>query len=195
MNDLFLLLKTAKAALILFTASFFISCLMVACLYHYRAQKQQDILQISRQLSVMRDGNNQLRLDLEMTGRFSEKFLQLQHLGFIGEADRSSWVQRLEDIYRDTHLPATLHYALLPPQLISARPGDYRNGVLHHDLTLELSGINDEEFLDFMASLAANWQALYLVQGCQISRESEAGLQIRCTLQLYSLPEKAGGNT
>ena len=195
MNNLFLLLKTAKTALILSTASLFVSCLIVAGLYHYRAQKQRDILQISRQLSVMRDGNNQLRLDLEMTDRFSEKFRQLQHLGFIGEADRNGWVQHLEDIYRDTHLPATLRYALLPPQLLIARPGNYRNGVLQHELTLELSGINDEEFLDFMARLAADWQAPYLVQGCQISRESEAGLQIKCNLQLYSLPEKAGGNT
>ncbi len=195
MNDLFLLLKTARAALILFTASLVVSCLLVAGLYHYRAQKQREILQVSRQLSIMRDDIHQLRLDLEMMDRFSEKFRQLQHIGFIGEADRSSWMQRLEDIYRDMNLPANLHYALLPPQLISAKPGNYRNGVLHHELTLELSGINDEEFLDFMTSLAADWQAPYLVQGCQISRESEPSLQIKCTLQLYSLPEKAGGST
>ncbi len=195
MNNFFLLLKTAKTALILFAVSLAVSCLLMAGIYSYRAQKQRAILQISRQLSIMRDGNNQLRLDLEMMGRFSEKFRQLQHIGFIGEADRNRWIQRLEDIYRDMHLPATLRYTLLPPQLINAKPGDYRNGVLLHELTLELSGINDEEFLDFMASLAANWQAPYLVQGCQISRESESGLQIKCILQLYSLPEKAGENT
>lgn len=199
MNDFFLLLKTSKAALILFTASLVFSCLLVAGLHSYRAKKQRHILQVSRQLSIMRDDNNQLRLDLEMIDRFAEKYRQLQHLGFIGEADRSGWMQRLEDIYRGTRLPATLRYALMPAQLINAKPapGNYRNGVLQHELTLELSGINDEEFLNFMARLAANWQVPYLVQGCQISRESEVkpGLQIKCTLQLYSLPQKTGGRT
>lgn len=192
MNDFFLLLKTSKAALILFTASVVVSCLLVAGLHSYRAQKQRHILQVSRQLSIMRDDSNQLRLDLEMTDRFAEKYRQLQHLGFIGEADRSGWMQRLEDIYRGTRLPSTLRYTLLPAQLINAKPGNYRNGVLQHELTLELSNINDAEFLDFMARLAANWQVPYLVQGCQISRESEVkpGLQIKCTLELYSLPQK-----
>ncbi len=199
MNDFFLLLKSAKAALILLTASVVVSCLIVAGLHSYRSQRQQHILQVSRQLSSMRDDNNRLRHDLEMTDNLAEKYRQLQQLGFVGEADRSGWIQRLEDIYRDTRLPATLRYALLPPQLINTKPApdNYRNNVLQHELTLELSGVNDEEFLDFMAMLASHWQAPYLVQGCQISRESEVmpGLQIRCTLELYSLPEKTGGRT
>lgn len=199
MNDLMKLIRPAKTALVLLAASVIASCLLIASLHHDLAKKQQRILQTRRALSVLRDEADQLKRDLETTDRLAGRYRQLQQQGFIGAADRSGWVQRLEDIYRDTRLPAPLRYALSAPQPINARPVSestaYRNNVLQHELTLELSGINDEEFLDFMAKLSANWQAPYLVQGCQISREPEvmSGLQIKCTLQLYSLPERSKG--
>lgn len=199
MNDLMKLIRPAKTALVLLAVSVIASCLLIASLHHDLAKMQQRIRMTRRALSVLRDGADQLKRDLETTDKLSGKYRQLQQQGFIGAADRSGWVQRLEDIYRDTRLPAPLRYALSAPQPINARPVSgsmaYRNNVLQHELTLELSGINDEEFLGFMAKLSANWQAPYLVQGCQISREPGvmSGLQIKCTLQLYSLPERSKG--
>jgi hypothetical protein len=199
MNAYEVVLKPARGALILFALSVIIAIVVVAGLARYRAAKEQAILQTEQQLNATRDNITKLTSDLDTINRLAEKYRKLTRLGLVGEADRDGWVQRLETLYRDTRLPPTLRYTLAPPQLINPQPVSpdapsvYLNNVTHHDLALELSGIHDGEFLDFMDKLSADWKAPYRVDTCQISREAEVltGLQIRCTVQLYSLPGKA----
>ncbi len=190
MNNFLSLLKSAKVSLLWFAATFAISCFLIASLHGYRVQEQIDIQKKGLQLSAIRAANNQRGLDLEMMQQKAGEYLLLQRIGFIGEADRNGWIERLENIYSDTNLPATLHYALAPPKSFNAGPGSFLNGIQHHDLTLEVSGIDDEEFLNFMDRLSANWQVPYLVRGCQISREPEARLRVKCDMQIYNLPVK-----
>ncbi len=200
MNAYGVVLKPAKVALILFALSVAAAFIVVIGLAHYRTTKQQTILQTEQQLAATRENIHKLTFDLDTINRLAGKYRKLNQLGFIGEPDRDSWVARLEAIYRNTRLPPTLRYTLAPPQLLNpqAVPADaptaYLNNVLYHDLAIELSGIHDGEFLDFMAKLASDWKTPYRVETCQISREAEVltGLQIRCTVQLYSLPGKAG---
>lgn len=190
------LLKQVKAALIIFSLSLIATVSVIAVLIIHKTQEQQDIQKIKKQLIDVRQNIAKFTLDLKTAEQSAEQYRRLNQLGFIGDADRNGWVQRLDSIYRDTHLPPTLRYTLAPPSLINSRPASaddtaaYLNNVLHHDLTFELSNINDQEFLDFMKKLTADWHAPYRVEACQISREADSGLQIKCTLQLYSLPAK-----
>ena len=56
-----------------------------------------------------------------------------------------------------------------------------------HDLDIELSGLHEGEFLAFLEALRAKWQAPFRLEACTMTRET-AGLTIRCTLRLFSLP-------
>ncbi|MDO8351250.1 MAG: hypothetical protein Q7S94_08885 [Gallionella sp.] len=198
MNAYAVVLKPAKVTLILFALSVAIAFAAIAGLARYRTEKEQTILKTEQQLLETRANIKKLSSDLESINRLAQKYQQLTRLGLIGEPDRDGWVQRLESIYRDSRLPPTLRYTLAPPQLLNQQPVPadaptaYQNNVLHHDLALELSAIHDGEFLDFIARLDTDWRSPYRVETCQITREAEViiGLQIRCTVELYSLPEK-----
>lgn len=202
MNAYAVVLKPAKVSLILFSLSVAIAFAAVAGLARYRAEKEQAILRTEQQLLDTRENIKKLSTDLDSINRLAQKYRQLTRLGLIGEPDRDGWVQRLEAIYRDSRLPPTLSYTLAPPQLLNPQPVPadaptaYLNNVLHHDLALELSAIHDGEFLDFIARLDTDWLSPYRVETCQITREAEVitGLQIRCTLQIYSLPGKQANN-
>lgn len=200
MNAYAVVLKPARVALVLFALSVLIAFAIVAGLAEYRTEKEQTIKQTDQQLAATREEIRKLTFDLDSINRLAAKYKQLTQLGFIGEADRDGWVQRLEAIYRDTHLPPTLRYTLAPPQLLNPQavaadaPTAYKNNVSHHDLGLELTGIHEGELLDLMDKLSTDWRAPYRVETCQIVRgeasEPIAGLQIKCTVQLYSLPGK-----
>ncbi len=193
MSDLLTLLKASRFALIALAASVATSCLLIVVLHGYNGKRQGQIEKTKNRLTAMRTEDERSRLDLGMAGKLKGQYHRLAHLGFIGEPDRNDWMQRLEDIYRTTRLPADLRYTFLPARTVDEKSGNYR--ILHHELTIELSGIDDLEFLDFMERLSAEWQVPYLIQGCQITREQETGLQIRCTLQLYSMSVKAKDGT
>lgn len=201
MNAYAVVLKPAKAALILFASSVLLAVAVVAGIAHYRTVQELSIKQTEQQLTATRDNIRALTFDVESINRLAAKYRQISQLGFIGEPGRDAWVQRLESIYRDTRLPPTMRYTLAPPQLLNPQPVPndtptaYQNNVLHHDLSLELSGIHEGEFLDFLARLNSDWRVPYRVEACQISRgaasEPITGLQIKCMVQLYSLPVPA----
>ncbi|MDX8378650.1 MAG: hypothetical protein R8K48_01180 [Gallionella sp.] len=192
------MLKSAKIALILLALTIMLALIVVIGLAKYHTEKKQSLWQAEQQLASTRENIRKLTFDLNTINKLTKKYRRLSQIGFIGEPNRDSWVQGLEAIYRDTHLPPTLRYSLAPAQLFNPQaqpkhtPSAYLNNVLHHDLALELSGIHAGEFLDFMARLNLDWQAPYRVNTCRITRKDEvrAGLQINCTVQLYSLPDK-----
>lgn len=196
MNAYAVVLKPARLALMLFGLSMLAAFIVVAGLAHYRAEKELSILKTEKLLEQTRENVSKLTSDLDTVNRLAAKYRQLSLTGFVGEPDRDGWVQRLESIYRDTRLPPTLRYTLAPPQLLNPQPVPadapiaHQNNVTHHDLSLELSGIHEEELIDFIGKLGTDWRAPYRVDNCQIAREAQviAGLQIKCTVQLYSLP-------
>lgn len=196
MNAYAILLKPARVALVVFALSIAMALAAVVGLAYYRGKEEQTILKVAQQLTYTKETIRALTFDLDSINRLATKYRRLTQLGFIGEADRDGWVARLEAAYRDTHLPPTLRYTLAPPQLLNQAtlpadaPTAYQNNILHHDLELELSGIHEGEFLDFMDRLDTDWRAPYRVDTCQMARGEAviAGLQIKCTIQLYSLP-------
>ena len=200
MNDYGVVFKPARVILILLVLSILMAFLLVSGLAKLRTDKEHSLLQTEKQLADAREGIRKLTFDLDTIHRLAAKYHFLTQKGFIGEPDRDKWVQALESIFRDTRLPPTLRYTLSPPQLVNQQavpdeaPTAYQNKVFHHDLNFELSGIHEGEFLDFMDKLNADWRTPYRVDTCQFARgdvnEPIAGLQIKCTVQLYSLPGK-----
>lgn len=201
MNRYAVVLKPAKADLILFVLSVIIAVVAVLGLAKLRSDKELLISQTEQQLNNTRDTIKRLTYDLDSINRLAAKYQQLSRSGFIGTADRDGWVLRLESLYRDTRLPPTLRYTLAPPQLLnpqpvaSEAPTAYQNNVSRHDLNLELSGLHEQELIDFIDKLSKDWRAPYRIETCQIARgeasEPIAGLQIKCNLELFSLPEKS----
>ncbi len=197
MNAYSVVLKPARIALILFALSVIIAIAVIVGLNRYRISQEQMLMQTEQQLTETRDNIKKLTYDLDSINQLAERYQRLSRLGFVGKPDRDAWVENLKIFYRDTRLPPTLRYTLAPPQLMNPQvlPADdpmaHRNNVLQHDLALELTSIHDGEFLDFMDKLGSDWSVPYRVETCQIARDSEptTGLQIRCTLQIYSLPE------
>lgn len=198
MNAYAILLKPARVALVVFALSIAMALAAVVGLAHYRGKEEQAILKTAQQLTYTRETIRALTFDLDSINRLAARYRRLSQLGFIGEADRDGWVARLEAAYRDTRLPPTLRYTLAPPQLLNQTtlpadaPAAYQNNILHHDLELELSGIHEGEFLDFIDRLNTDWRAPYRVDTCQMARDEAVttGLQIKCTVQMYSLPGK-----
>lgn len=192
-------LKPARLALMLFACSTAATLATVIGLHHYRNRSELAIAQAEKKLAETRRTIGAQRTDLDAIARLSARYRSLVQDGFIGEAPRDDWVARLEALYRDTQLPPTLKYTLLPPQPMQTPPVDgplsYRNGVLQHDLELELSGIHEGEFLDFADRLQTDWQAPYRIETCRMARTGNAlaGLEIRCTVRLFSLPQNGGG--
>ncbi|MDD4928602.1 MAG: hypothetical protein PHP85_04915 [Gallionella sp.] len=200
MNAYGAVIKPARTALILFAVSVALSFAAVVGIAKYRAQKERSVLQSEQQLAATRDNIRKLTYDMDSINRLAAKYKKLTALGFIGEPDRDGWVQGIESLYRDTHLPPTLRYTLATPQLLNPQilPEDnnlaYQNNISHHDLAFELSTIHEGEFLDFMESIGRNWQIPYRIDTCQMSRDEAdqpiTGLKIKCTVQIYSLPTK-----
>jgi hypothetical protein len=198
MNAYAVVFKPARAALTLLALSVAIAFIVVIGLARYRTEMELHILKTEQQLTITQENIRKLTFDLDEIHKLTKDYRQLIQLGFIGKPDRDGWVQDMETIYRDTHLPPTLRYTLAPPQLLNTQavapdsPMAYRNQVMHHDLNMELSGIHEGEFLELMASLSTYWKAPYRIESCQITRgdisEVLAGLKIKCLLQLYSLP-------
>ncbi len=198
MNDYWIVLKPAKLALLLLVIGMALALAAVTGQSRYRAAKEQALIQTEQQLTATRDNIKALTYDLDTISKLAQKYQQLVRLGFIGEPDRDGWVQRLETLYRNLNLPPNLRYTLATPQLTNPQPATeslaYQNKVLFHDLNVELSAIHEGEFLDFMDKLTKAWQVPYRVETCQMAREAAgepiSGLQIKCTLQIYSLPGK-----
>lgn len=186
-----LLLKPARIALTLFLLSALVSLLTLTGLSQYRERKEISIALTQQKLTATANDINTLTFDLDSIRRLQEKYQRLTRLGFTGEADRDGWVQRLDALYRDTKLPPTLRYTLAPPEYVKPDASDYLKDVQQHDLNIELSGIHEGEFIAFLDSLSIHWRAPYRVDSCRISRGAETGLEIKCTLRLYSL--QAGG--
>ena len=198
MNDYLIVLKPAKLAVILLALTVALAVASVTGLARYRTAKEQSTIQTEQQLAATHDNIKALTYDLNTINKLAQKYQQLKLQGFIGEPNRDGWVQRLEALYRDLNLPPNLRYTLVTPQLLNPQPAignfSYMNNVLHHDLNVELSAIHEGELLDFMNKINTDWAAPYRVETCQIAREATedpvSGLQIKCILQIYSLPLK-----
>lgn len=198
MKDYLAVFKPAKVTLIILMLFIALELFTVSGIAQYRTADEKAIKQTENKLMVTRDDIRKLTYDLNSINKLAKKYQHLRSIGFIGEPDRDSWLQRLEAIYGGMLLPPTMRYTLSAPQLLNQQPVaikalNYQKNVLRHDIVIESSGIHDGEFLDFIGRLGADWKAPFRVETCQLTREAEvlAGLQIKCTLRIFSLPVKA----
>ena len=197
MNAYRLILVSAKGPLILFAFSLMLTLSLVLGLAHYREQTETTFVKAEAALRATRNEIQALTSDLATVEKHLVDFKKLTRLGLIGDPDRAVWVQNLVSIYSKLELPPTLRYSLAPPSPLaesavtaSGAPPALAKA-LRHDLDIELSALHEVEFLTFMDRLRTDWQTPFRVETCQFTREPKAGLQIKCTLRLFSLPLKA----
>lgn len=201
MKDYRLVLGPAKGALILAGVSMAFALVMVFGLSHYYKARAVALEQSEKRLEDARSTTQTLTADLSSLEAHLPTFNHLVDIGLIGDPERDLWVRSLEALYNSLGLPPTLRYVLAPPQPLADNPEvsvgalpPLRTKALLHDLDIELSGLHEGEFLGFIDKLQTNWQAPFRIERCQMMRESEAGMQIKCTLRLFSLPsQQAGG--
>jgi len=190
-----LVLEPAKGALILCAISMVLALASVIGLAHYHKARKAAFAQSEGQLQGARSEIQTLSDDLASLEAHLTSFNHLVSIGLIGDPEREAWVQKLEAIYKALDLPQTLRYALAPPRLLLDDQDAVARGLppsqtnaLRHDIDIELSGIHEGEFLDLLGTLRTDWQTPFRIETCQMARELEAGVQIKCTLRLFSLP-------
>lgn len=195
-----LILELSKGPLVLLALCLVLVFGLVAGLVHYRGQTEATLVRAEAELQATRTEIQALTYDLLSLEEHLTDFRHLSRIGLIGEPDREGWVQNLVAIYNELELPPTLRYALSPPLKFVA-PAALAGGkqsspsnVLLHDLDIELSAIHEGEFLYFMERLRSDWQTPFRVERCQLARDLRLGLQIKCTLRLFSMPSKSTGS-
>lgn len=190
-----LVLEPAKGALILCAISMVLAFAGVIGLAHYHKAKETVFVQKEGELQAARSEIQTLNDDLASLEAHLTSFNHLVSIGLIGDPEREAWVQKLEAIHQALDLPPTLRYALAPPRLLfddqdaaaGALPPS-QTSALRHDLDIELSGIHEGEFLALLDTLRTDWQTPFRIETCQMRRDADAGLQVKCTLRLFSLP-------
>ena len=195
MKDSRLVFEPAKGALILCALSLVLALASVMGLTHYHKARVIALAQSEGGLQGVRSEIQTLTDDLASLQAHLSSFNHLVSIGLIGDPEREVWVQKLEAIHKALDLPPTLRYALASPRLLVDEK-DIAAGVLppsasnalRHDLEIELSGIHEDEFLAFLDRLRIDWQTPFRIETCQMTRETEIGMQIKCTLRLFSLP-------
>lgn len=195
MKNLRLLLGPAKGPLLLCCLSMVLALSLVLGLAHYRKAREAACALGEAELQGAQSEIHSLGDDLAALEAHLASFNRLLRIGLIGEPEREAWVQSLETIYKTLDLPPTLRYSLAPPrplagedtQVEGAAPSSSTNP-LCHDLDIELTGIHEGEFLSFIDRLRTDWQTPFRIETCQMMRESETGIGVKCTLRLFSLP-------
>lgn len=193
MKPYLLVIRPALTAVSLLALSLTLAIALVVGLLHYRTAHRDSLARAEATLQASHQEVNALAADLASLETHLARFKHLVALGLIGDPNRDAWVHDLEEIYSTLQLPPTLRYALSAPQPLAetAATSSPTPTMIHkawrHDLDIELSGLHEGELLGFLEALRAKWQAPFRLEECSMTRET-AGLKIKCTLCLFSLP-------
>ncbi len=192
MKDYLLIFKQAKIALIIFAFSLVILISSIAVVSYFNTLAASALAQKQATLQSTRTEIQALTNDLQSIEANLTSYKHLTQLGLLGEPDRAAWVERFNALYQASGLPPTLRYILAAPKPYTANataaPTGAQPQALSHDLQIELTGIHEGEFLTFTDKLAAEWLTPYRIENCDMTRIEEDGLNIKCTMRLFSLP-------
>lgn len=192
MNKYREIFKLSRLALIVFSLSVLACIASVAVVTYFSDRAAGALAQQQAALQALRDEIQTLNSDLESIEANLSGFKHLAKLGLVGEPNREIWVEKLEAIHRQSGLPPTLRYTLNAPVAHTTGAGSPQAGVptdaLDHDLSIEMSGIHEGELLAFTDRLARDWLTPFRIESCDINADSERGLNVNCTLRLFSIP-------
>lgn len=113
----------------------------------------------------------QMDREREEAVRLSALFLDLQARGLVGDPAFPEWVELMEDIQREMHLPA-LHYEFLPAPV----PGDRTFDFHTTSMRLRLQVLHEDDLLLFLERLEREAKALVLPRACRLTRAPDANL-------------------
>ncbi len=185
--------RHSRISIIVFSISVLLCVGSVAVVSRLNTQAASALARQQSALQATRSEIQTLTGDIESIETHLTGFKHLANLGLVGEPRREFWVERLEAIHKQSGLPPTLRYILNPPKPHSDGSPNAQTDIstaeaLDHDLQIELSGIHEIEFLTFTDKLSSDWMAPFRIEQCDLHRGNEQGLQVNCTIRLFSLP-------
>ena len=164
---------------------------------YWNAQEKEGLGQVEAQASARQSELNQKQTDLNNIQAHIDKFKALKQKGLVGVADREGWAEQFNTSRQTVGLGGVdLTYTLDPPKVMSdvpASPDDIAapidpTAALQHDLQFELRGVHEVELLKLLRDYKANVDGQYRIQSCELNNPSSTGLQAKCTLRFFTLP-------
>lgn len=161
-------------------------------------QVQTQLVQKQQAESALQGSLATKRADLDSLQSSTGRFNQLRQQGLLGMADREGWAEQLVASSQRVGLPDNaLAYTMLPPKALASAvnagvPPDATpaaTGPLIYDLELELKNSHEEDLLALLQDYRTHVKGLFRVEMCRMENRTEQGLQARCTLRFFNVPD------
>lgn len=166
-----------------------------------RGQAQDAALALQQQHSALNGARQQLdrsRQQQQLIATHLADYQALAKRGFVGPEDRLAWIEAAQHANRDAALYG-LDYRLTPR---TPSPSALAQGLPlgQTAMTLTLPLLVETDLPHFLAALKARAPGVFHVQGCRLSRLSDAPFDVAnpprleavCELLWFTLAEKPG---
>lgn len=174
-----------------------------------RDAAQAQATQLQAQASSAQATLSEKQTDLKQLQTDMARFVVLKRQGLVGRPDRTVWLEQLTASRVRMALPDTLSYTLQSPKPLALQDalapgapsvpeptgGEPGAQGLFHDLELTLANVHEEELLALLRDFQAQVTGRMRINACHLSGRGETGLNARCTLRFYTLPEAAPAGT
>lgn len=209
-NDWKAILQDARRALIALGVGLVLACILLFGSDYARQRVAQTRQQADAEFAAQEEIRAQKERDLSDIDKNLPEFRQLISNGLMGSAEREGWIEQLTATHRQLGLPNTLNYILQAPRPYQAGnptvndlnpPPDNTgaglltagNGILTHDLLIELSAIHEGDVLNLIDHYRRQVKGLFRIQECEFSQPGETGLSARCVLRFFTYNEQSPG--
>ena len=182
--------SAAAAAVVLFATWQMTDAWSSASEREYRQARSQ-LIQAANQY---RDASD----DQAVYQRYANRFTELGEIGWIGDEQRLSWIEGLQEINGEMHLP-TLRYDIRQQQsasLAGTRVPD-RLTLQQTPMSLQIGALHERDILDLLAALRQQGAGLMGVSECRLERAGtgpdirvrpgQPNINANCALHWYTL--------
>lgn len=183
-------IAAAVAALLLAASLHFTSQWLAGAEREYRQARAE----LDRAARQYRDASD----DQAVYQRYASRFTRRGENGWIGREQRLSWIEALQTINADLHLP-TLRYDIAQQE--SVTPGGIRMparmDLRRTRMRLDIGALHEGDILEVLARLREQGAGLMAVNGCSLERVGDgpdirasprrANIDARCDLDWYTL--------
>lgn len=142
--------------------------------------------------------------DLHYLQEHLPQYRALVQQGVVGAPDRTQWIEQLQAIHQQLHLPDALSYTVQPPQPVqtSAQPVVDMGGstpdasgadttastvILQHDVQWELPQSHEDDVWFMLEQMQQRAHGRFRVQSCSLKAPKEQGFRAQCVLRFFTI--------
>ncbi len=163
-----------KWSLLTFLFVLGMSSIIIVASENFVAQSQRDQRDAKRQLSEARSRLATAGEDHENMQTYTLEYDALLKRNVIGNDQRLDWIEGLEKIHKQNHVPGFIEfkYAIAPQKsYIPAPPLDSGNFDLHlSDMTLQFELLHEGQLTAFFDALRTGINGWFLIDHCSLER-------------------------